>query len=507
MVRWFAISALCLTASQAAAQDTTMVAPRPVPAVTVSLDEALQQARRNNPTYQQALNNSAPADWAVRSAYGAFLPTADASTSFGYTGSGSSNFGGTTFNQTSPSLNSSYRVGLSWRLSGSTLTGPGQAKANRRATEAEIGSAESQLQFQVTDQYLASLQATAQVEAARQQVVRNSDFLKLAQAKYQVGQSTLIDVRQAEVQQRRSEVALLVALQRESESKLELFRRMGVVPPMAVSLVALSDTFPVVTPDYQLDAIVALAEQENPSLRALRARESAARHGVTAAKSQYFPSLSASAGWSGYTQEFTDEQLLLNQQLAGAQAAASNCDVENQIRQGISNPLPPLDCNAGFADASRNQLDPGIVNSIQSSNNVFPFSYQSQPFSVSLTVSLPIFTGFSRQLQVSQANAARDDAEEQVRAQALQVRAEVESRYLAIETSYRAIAVQEASQASARDQLRLAQDRYRLGSGNSLELSDAQQAVAQAEADYINAVYDYHRAIAALEAAVGRPLR
>jgi outer membrane protein len=76
-----------------------------------------------------------------------------------------------------------------------------------------------------------------------------------------------------------------------------------------------------------------------------------------------------------------------------------------------------------------------------------------------------------------------------------------------LETSYKAIAVQAANREAARDQLRLAQDRYRLGAGTSLEVSDAQNAVQRAEGDYVNAIYDYHKAVAALEAAVGRPLR
>ena len=46
-----------------------------------------------------------------------------------------------------------------------------------------------------------------------------------------------------------------------------------------------------------------------------------------------------------------------------------------------------------------------------------------------------------------------------------------------------------------------------MGVGNSLEVSDAQTAVQRAEGDYVTAVYSYHRAIAALEAAVGRTLR
>jgi outer membrane protein TolC len=46
-----------------------------------------------------------------------------------------------------------------------------------------------------------------------------------------------------------------------------------------------------------------------------------------------------------------------------------------------------------------------------------------------------------------------------------------------------------------------------VGSGTFFELLDAQLAAQRADADYINAVYAYHRSVASLEAAVGRPLR
>jgi outer membrane protein len=151
-------------------------------------------------------------------------------------------------------------------------------------------------------------------------------------------------------------------------------------------------------------------------------------------------------------------------------------------------------------------LDP-VAQQVRNQNGVFPFSYTGQPFGANLTISLPIFTGFSRSLRLSQARAQEGDVEEEVRARRLQVRTDVHSRYLALQTSYQAIGVQGTSREAARDQLRLAQDRYRVGAGTALEVSDAQAAVQQAEGDYVNAVYDYHKAIAALEAAVGRPLR
>ena len=151
-------------------------------------------------------------------------------------------------------------------------------------------------------------------------------------------------------------------------------------------------------------------------------------------------------------------------------------------------------------------LDP-VAQSIRSTNNVFPFDYTGQPFQANLRLTLPIFTGFGRSLRLSQARAQEQDADEAARALRLQVRTDVQARYLGIQTAYQAISVQAANRESARDQLRLAQDRYRLGAGTSLEASDAQNAVQQAEGEHVNAIYDYHKAVAALEAAVGRPLR
>ena len=40
-----------------------------------------------------------------------------------------------------------------------------------------------------------------------------------------------------------------------------------------------------------------------------------------------------------------------------------------------------------------------------------------------------------------------------------------------------------------------------------VDVTDARAAFERAESDRINAVFDYHKAFAALESAVGRPLR
>ena len=504
MTRWTALIALALAVpAVSAAQE-----PAPAPAASLTLDEALAQARRNSPAYRQVANDIGPARAAVRSAYGAFLPSLSADAGFGYTGAGQSNFGGTFFDQSSPSLNSSWGVGLSWQLSGRVLAAPATQKALRRATEAEIDNALVGLDADVTIQYLSALQAEAQVAVARQQVERNQEFLDLARARHQVGQATLLDVRQAEVTKANSDVALLQAEQTASEAKLELLRIMGVTSPVAIEQVALVDSFPIAAPEWQLEQLLETASRENSALRSSLAREQAADVQVKAARSEYLPSLSVTAGWSGFTQEFTDENLLISQQLRSAQGSLASCETQNQIRAGLTTPLPPIDCYAatGLAPGG-GALDDDVAAAIRDGNSVFPFDYTGQPFRANLTVSLPIFTGFSRSLRIAEARAQADDASEFYRAQQLQVRTTVHQRLLATRTAYQASQVQQGSVAAARDQLRLAQDRYRLGSGTSLELADAQTAVARAETDLVNAVYDYHKAIAALEAAVGRPLR
>jgi outer membrane protein len=524
MKRWFGfLTFACIAPTWAVAQDTTTVqrpdtttvqrpdttvSARPAPTAALSLEEAIKQARANSPTYRQTLNDAAPAKWGVRNAYASFLPTVTASSDLGYIGSGESNVGGGFIQPTSAFLTSGYNLGLQWQLDGRVLSGPGQQKALQRATDEDIAGAEIGLRAEISTQYLNALQAAAQVDVARQQVVRNADFLTLAKARYQVGQATLLDVRQAEVAKGQSDVALLRAVQADNEAKLDLLRRMGVEPPVAVDQIALTDSFPVTPPQFQLDGLLSMAEQQNPILRSLRARSDAATWEVRAAKSEYLPTLSFQAGWSGFTQQFTDDQVLINQTLSQGQQQAGDCQFNNTVRSALSLGGEEPDCfgKFGLQPTGDALLEP-VAQGIRNDNDVFPFHYTGQPFQANLRVSLPIFTGFGRSLRVSQARAQEQDADENVRARRLQIRSDVHARYLGLQTNYQAIAVQAANREAARDQLRLAKDRYRLGAGTSLEVSDAQNAVQQAEGDYVNAVYDYHKAIAALEAAVGRTLR
>ncbi|MES2123288.1 MAG: TolC family protein [Gemmatimonadota bacterium] len=493
-----------------------MVVAQAVPTTPrqLSLPQALELARRNSPTYRQTLNDADPAAAAVRSAEWARYPTLNASSGVSYTGSGQSTFNGTVFAQSSPTVSSNYRLSASWDLSARNFIGASQSKAQQRATEENITGAGVSLTQAVTSQYVTALRAAATVAVARQQVLRNQDFLELARARNQVGQATILDVRQAEVTKARADVQLLRALQAENDAKIELFRLMGVQTGDGLDSLVLSEAFPLTELRFDISELRRLATEHNPSLRALDAQADAAHLGVRSAKSEYFPSLSISTGLSGYTQQYTDVNALLSNRLSGAQGSAANCQFQNGILSRLTSPHPApnggiiSDCNAyAGLDATGAALQPEVAQSIRSNNSVFPFSFTRQPVSVSASISLPIWDGFSRSTRVSQARAAEDDAREALRAQALSVDGQLQSRLNAVRTSWLAAAIQDTNRTAAREQLRLAQEKYRIGNGSALEVSDAQNAVTQAEADYVTAVYDYHLAVVGLEAVVGRPLR
>lgn len=411
------------------------------PVRRLALAEALDIARRNNPDFRGIQNDRWAAGRRVTSATASLItPSASVSATTYRSGSGQQTFGGTTFNVDGLSR-SSWSLGLDYQLSGSTFANRGLYRAELLATDEDIAGARTLLETSVRQQYLNLLQAQAQALLARRSVERSTENLNLAQARYSVGQGTLIDVRRAEVEKGQAEVNLLRADQNVENETLRLFQRLGVPAPQPARIEP-TDSFPVVEPQFSEDGLMAQALAENPGLRALRAREASARWGVRAANSRYLPSLNLSAGYGRFRQ--TQDTLT---------------------------------------------------------------STGTNPWNLAIQVSLPLYDGFQRNVQTAQARAQEDDVRQAIRGRELSVRAEVSAAYRALLAAYQTIALQARNKIASGEALELATQRYRVGSGSYIELLDARLAAERAEADYVTAVYDYHKAVAALENAVGRPLR
>src|SRR5207247_7560549 len=86
----------------------------------------------------------------------------------------------------------------------------------------------------VRQQYDAALQARDNLGVAGQQLEHGVEFLRLAQARYDVGRASLMDVRQAQVARGNAEVVLLRAQTSVDVEKLRLIQQVGLTAPACI---------------------------------------------------------------------------------------------------------------------------------------------------------------------------------------------------------------------------------------------------------------------------------
>ena len=483
--------ALCLTTpltTPLAAQSTR---------TTLSLAEALDLAKRNNPAYLQSITGRTRASAALRSAYGALLPSADASIGSSFREGRPQFFGGLAFGATSDIVSSSWGVGANTQLSLNTITTIRRANAALDAAEAQVDAALFNLRSGVTAQFIGALQAQARAALQDSLVVQQQLLLDLAKARAGVGQLTSLDVKRAEVGRGTQQVAALRARNAAAVARLQLFQQIGVAMPAGVALVA---DLPVDAPRFVLDDLLSTARSANPTLRALQAQERVAAAGVSAARGAYTPTLSLSANVGGVAQRQTDLAPALAQGAAQAAAQRASCLTTDSVRVGAG-------LRSIGAQCAAISFGPAQEAAIRAGNASSPFDFTRNPYTLSMGLSLPLFDGFGREQRLQEANASRTDARYAVRRQELALTAEITSAFVTLEAAYETVQLQSRNAGTAREALTLAEQRYRVGSTTFVDLTTSRAEYERAETDRIDAVYEFHRAFAALEAAAGRTLR
>ena len=468
----------------------------------LSLEDAIRIARGFNPLLQADLNNREVSDWNIKASYASLLPSANVSSGLSWQGSGEQQFGSVTLGELGftdqPSYYfSSYNLGLSYALNGQVLLALPQAKAEREAQIAQGTASEAQTVFQVTQAYLEVLRQEEGLKLAEREIERAQGNLRLAQGQREVGSGTPMDVRQAEVAVGRARVNVLTSQNGVRTSKFRLLQQMGMDPEEGFTL---TSTFELMEPGWTEGALTDLALERNPQLVGLKATMRTQEYSTRMARSAYFPTLSFSAGLSGFTRAASDPALLVAQAQSSSYGQIAQCDALNDLYRRLADPLPPQDCSAYlFTEAQRQ--------AIVSGNDNFPFSFTRNPPSASLMISLPVFQGLRRQRDLEASRIAEEDTRFQLRDQELRLKADLASGLSTLRTAYEAALIEEQNQVWADEQLRLAQERYRLGAATFLELGEAETVKAQADRDLIAAIFAYHDALASLEALVGTSLR
>lgn len=500
-MRFFALSVavscvIAPLAPLAAGAQTT--APAPAIGSSLSLTDAIAIAKRSNPSFQSSLNARKTAAASGRAANGALLPSINSSIGGSYRAGGQTTLNGQLQGATSGTLSSSGSLSAGLAMSAAMFSDRKATLAERDIAEADIARDEQSLRINVTNQYVAVLQAQANAKLQDTLLVSSASQLELAKAKLQVGTGIQLDVEQAEVANGRQRVAALRAHNQIDIEKIRLYQQMGVAPVLSAQLQELTA---MELPALTLEQLLTNARASNPTLASNRARERQTNFRVTSARRAYLPSFSVNTSLGGFAQRATDTDLLIDQARASAPRQIASCQSAQEVRLKLGLENTYAQCETLFA------FSPSTEAAIRDAQSGFPFGFTRNPLNLNVGFSLPIFNGFQREAQVQNATIQRANAQNLVRQQELQLGADVSVAYLTLQTSKQTVAQQELNARTATLALQLAQQRYQVGSISLVDLITARTSLEQAESDRIAAVYEFQRAFAQLEAAVGRPLR
>ena len=121
-------------------------------------------------------------------------------------------------------------------------------------------------------------------------------------------------------------------------------------------------------------------------------------------------------------------------------------------------------------------------------------------------LSWTLFNGFGREQNNVSARVQRDIAEAQAADARLLVSSQLTTQLAALTTAIVQIDISSANLAAATEDLRVQQERYRVGAATILDLLTSQAALTQAEVNVVQVRFNYLIARATVEALIGRTL-
>ena len=419
-----------------------MPAGLPAQERAVTLAEAIRLAEGVQPGVVRAETGVRTATARRRNVWGSYLPSLTASSSASeFFSEGASRIDPVTGQLTSG--NSSSRS-LSTSLSASVdlFTGfrrgaeMGAARANQTAAEASLVDARFQQALTTTNQFFDALAAAQLVRVREASVRRAEEQLKVSVNKLRAGSATRSDSLRSLVTLGNARLALIRTESDLATAEAGLARLVGETGRLKA---ADDSAFYRVQAEVDTAALRAEAESRSPRIERAAAEAAAARAGVRASRSAYWPSLTLSANTAWNASRSNDYDLLNQRQ-------------------------------------------------------------------ISLGLRWNLFDRFDRELTIAEREASLDVADAEAAEARREVAAELTARLAELAAARAQIEITGTSVVAASEDLRVQQERYRLGASTIVDLLTSQEALNQAEVDVEVARFEYLRAKAQLEALIGRTL-
>jgi len=418
---------LVMTASAAGAQAPTQ--PN-APSQTITFDDAIRIALRQNTTLLQANNSAALSSATVRQQRLSFLPDLRFTTNTGQNyGRTFSEEEGRITDQTTQSMNAGVSSSVTLFNGLTNVASLRSAQLSEDAGERNVTRAEQTVAFTVASNFLALVQQQEQLRVQRENLAAQEAQEKQIKAFVDAGSRPISDLyqQQAAVASARSQV---VNAERAFElAKVDLIQTLQLDPRGSYAFAPPAlDTTSKANATFSLDSLLTRALGRRSDLFAQQSLVSAASQNVKAAKGSRWPSLSLSAGYNSAFSSAT---------------------------------------SIGFTD----QLN------------------QRRGGSIAIGMSIPLFDRGTTDLAAQRAEIAEDNARLELKDRQQQVGLEVRRAYLDYQAATQQLDAAEAQLRAAALALQASQQRYNVGAATLLEVTQARATQLQAASALVTARY------------------
>ena len=437
------VAVLCASAASLEAQT-----------VSLTLEQATRAALENNLSIVQADANMNAAQAGVTAAYGGYLPTLSATGSWNRNqtdraGSSTANFGGgTVVIPASKSTTSNFNtaLNLNWTLfDGFAQQGQvGQASSRSVASEFTAIRTRQSIVFQVEANYLNVLRNEQLVKVSEGSLKRDRRQLERITESNRVGSLSLADVYRQQSQVAGDEFSLIQAQNNFDKAKADL-----------VALIGLDVGREYVFADASISTALSAEELDATSSKYANFRQLVER------------AIASRPDYKGAVESYNASQ-------SGVTVARSGY-------------LPSVSAFAGYG------LSSDEVRSLSNNKNV----------NWGLSVRWNLFDGFQTNNSVQSAIASRRNAEISLTQAERDINAQMKKALLDLEAARKQYEVSQKALVSAGEDLKIAEERYNLGAGTLLDMLVANANLVSAQANSVNAVYNYVTAHRNLEYTLG----
>lgn len=417
----------------------------------LTLDECVALALKNNPQILQSEFSRRMSEKDVTIALSNFLP--DVSAGLGYN---HSTVGPSSQMRIDPrsgilvpvqpleikSWNSSADASVSQTLfnGGYNYFNFCQAKALKQSAEYNSEATKQEIIYRVKERYYNLLKQEQLLEVQKKALESAEESLRLSQTLFNVGKASKSDELQAQVSKDQAELAVIEQENILSIARSSLNHVLGFEVDKVIQVTDNLD-MDIQVVELSYKKAAEISRTHNPDLIRSEYDLKASKHTIGMAVSRYLPSVSAYAGYSWRHQNF---------------------------------------------DRISDMLD------------------KDYNWYAGVSLSIPIFQGFSRVANVGKAKLNYQFTEEMLIQTRKDIDLELKESYYLLKQAKKKIAVTELGVESAATNLKLAQEKFRVGSGTMLDITIAQVNNTEAQSNHIQALYEYKLSIARLQKAMGQ---